>query len=261
MSNDYDNNNNSENEGSALPSVPTSPMPTSNNPAVSSSSGPPPSSSLPPPSPTPLSAPSPPSASDASDNEADQPDQPQAASLTPAIPPLIQVDELRWVGIVNPLGSIVAFYIMNPFGGPDTNVMAYSNLSRSAVLFQGPHREHLDGIMDMLDFGHGLATHMFPVNSMFAELDLPPGFSRYYLELRHTRLADPRFLPRPQGEGPPSLVRQSERILQDWIQQHRHLVPETRRMGIIIWPYHPDYNPSDMTVELLQEFEEDEMDL
>ncbi|KAG5759645.1 hypothetical protein H9Q72_012234 [Fusarium xylarioides] len=169
------------------------------------------------------------------------------------------VGELRLMGIMSPLGALMAIYLDNLCGDEVYNVMANSNIAVRAVMAQGHvdiMREVTRAVCPVGRFG--MLEFTVPLGSVGAELRdiaLPTGFTRAFLGLRPAGTVEPRFAIRGRDEGPPRLLRQVDRAWMEWLDVNQVPPRHQASWGLVVWPEMP-YCANGMDLEIVQELEE-----
>ncbi|KAM0548039.1 hypothetical protein ACHAPJ_010097 [Fusarium lateritium] len=231
----------------------------------------PPSSGSPspsPPAPMPLSE----SASEpAADADPDASAAPSAAASDPDDDPaqgadpgrsVVLVDELRLIGIVCPLGSVIDVYIDSSTEDPVHNVAANTNLAVRALLYQGD-LDLGDAVLEAAFGDTRIAQLLFkaPFNIVDREarnMALPPGFRGCFVGIRPRGTVEPGREERHRDDFPPAMARRVMETWQAWGNGHITVPFEDRPLGVLAWPILP-YCSDGMEFEILQELEEDSL--
>ncbi|KAJ4262930.1 hypothetical protein NW762_006543 [Fusarium torreyae] len=219
------------------------------------------------PSPIPLSE----SASEPT-TEADASATPSAAVADPGTPDLDEphsiplnvflVDELRLIGIVCPLGSVVGVYFDSSTEDPVHNVASECNLVVRGIACQGSSVD-VGPVFDALFLDEPSDSLVFQVPFDIVDrnarsVTLPPGFRRCFLGIRPAGTVEPRWAERRRGDFPPSVARRVEETWEAWRREHTSLPVAERPHGFVAWPLLP-YCRDGMKFEIIQELEEDSL--
>ncbi|KAF4341446.1 hypothetical protein FBEOM_4607 [Fusarium beomiforme] len=219
-------------------------------------------------------APAPPSSSnnETAPEEAGTQNTNSVNAAQPAVPPprpqqtvmIYHVGELRLIGILDHLGRGMGFYVDNSCNERMVrNVCSESTIAVRAFVFQGqrsaatemarrlPQRYPNERFRIMgLDFPFRFA------NSALRRTRLPLGFRRWFLGLRPTGTFRHKLA--TDAECPPRLVRQYDKIWDEWKKMNGAHPERICDVAFIAWPLLP-YCENGLSFEFIQELEADSL--